>query len=66
VREELAYCRRIIRRGYPWPIVEVTGKSIEESAKEVISLVESQRAKASFDENDLRSPWDDFYQFLRE
>lgn len=66
VREELAYCRRIIRRGYPWPIVEVTGKSIEESAKEVIALVESQRAKASFDENDLRSPWDDFYQFLRE
>jgi regulator of PEP synthase PpsR (kinase-PPPase family) len=66
VREELAYCRRIIRRGYPWPIVEVTGKSIEESAKEVISLVESQRTKASFDENDLRAPWDDFYQFLRE
>jgi regulator of PEP synthase PpsR (kinase-PPPase family) len=66
VREELTYCRRIIRRGYPWPIVEVTGKSIEESAKEVIALVESQRAKASFDENDLRSPWDDFYQFLRE
>lgn len=66
VREELAYCRRIIRRGYPWPIVEVTGKSIEESAKEVISLVESQRAKASFDENALRSPWDDLYQFLRE
>lgn len=66
VREELAYCRRIIRRGYPWPIVEVTGKSIEESAKEVISLVESQRAKASFDESDLRSSWDDFYQFLRE
>jgi regulator of PEP synthase PpsR (kinase-PPPase family) len=66
VREELAYCRRIIRRGYPWPIVEVTGKSIEESAKEVIALVESQRARASFDENDLRSPWDDFYQFLRE
>ncbi|HEX7102511.1 MAG TPA: kinase/pyrophosphorylase, partial [Nitrolancea sp.] len=66
VREELAYCRRIIRRGYPWPIVEVTGKSIEESAKEVISIVESQRAKASFDENDLRSTWDDFYQFLRE
>jgi [pyruvate, water dikinase]-phosphate phosphotransferase / [pyruvate, water dikinase] kinase len=66
IREELAYCRRIIRRGYPWPIVEVTGKSIEESAKEVISLVESQRAKASFDEGDLLSPFEDLYPFLRE
>jgi len=66
VREELAYCRRIIRRGHPWPIVVVTGKSIEESAKEVISIVESQRARASFDENDLLSPFDDLYPFLRE
>lgn len=43
VAEELAYCRRLFRRGYPWPIVDITGKSIEESAKEVISWVESQR-----------------------
>jgi [pyruvate, water dikinase]-phosphate phosphotransferase / [pyruvate, water dikinase] kinase len=43
IAEELAYCRRIFRRGYPWPIVDITGKSIEESAKEVISWVESQR-----------------------
>jgi [pyruvate, water dikinase]-phosphate phosphotransferase / [pyruvate, water dikinase] kinase len=48
IAEELAYCRRIIRRGYPWPIVDITGKSIEESAKEVISWVESQRLAIDF------------------
>jgi regulator of PEP synthase PpsR (kinase-PPPase family) len=66
VQEELEYCRRLVRRGYPWPIVEVTGKSIEESAKEVIALVEEQRSKASFNEIDLLSPFDDLYPFLRE
>ncbi len=64
--EELKFCRRLIRRGYPWPIVEVTGKSIEESAKEVIALIESQRARASFDEVELQSPFDELYPFLRE
>lgn len=64
IAEELAYCRRIIRRGYPWPIIDVTGKSIEESAKEVISLVESQRALADFDNIDL--PFGDLYSFLEE
>jgi [pyruvate, water dikinase]-phosphate phosphotransferase / [pyruvate, water dikinase] kinase len=48
IAEELAYCRRIFRRGYPWPIVDITGKSIEESAKEVISWVEGQRAVMKF------------------
>jgi [pyruvate, water dikinase]-phosphate phosphotransferase / [pyruvate, water dikinase] kinase len=48
IAEELAYCRRIFRRGYPWPIVNITGKSIEESAKEVISWVEGQRAATEF------------------
>ncbi|MEX2425269.1 MAG: pyruvate, water dikinase regulatory protein [Thermomicrobiaceae bacterium] len=51
IAEELAYCRRIFRRGYPWPIVDITGKSIEESAKEVISLVEGQRLSADFVED---------------
>ncbi|ACZ39292.1 pyruvate, water dikinase regulatory protein [Sphaerobacter thermophilus] len=50
VAEELAYCRRIVRRGYPWPTVDITGKSIEEAAKEVISLVESQRLRAALSE----------------
>lgn len=62
--EELAFCRRIIRRGYPWPIIDVTGKSIEESAKEVISLVEGQRVKSSFSELEL--PFGDLYPFLEE
>jgi [pyruvate, water dikinase]-phosphate phosphotransferase / [pyruvate, water dikinase] kinase len=51
IAEELAYCRRIFRKGYPWPIVDITGKSIEESAKEVISLVEGQRLAADFVED---------------
>jgi [pyruvate, water dikinase]-phosphate phosphotransferase / [pyruvate, water dikinase] kinase len=43
IAEELAFFRRVVRSGYPWPIVNVTGKSIEEVAKEVIAVVESQR-----------------------
>jgi regulator of PEP synthase PpsR (kinase-PPPase family) len=43
IREELAHFRRIVRRGYPWPIINITGKSIEESAKEVIAILESHR-----------------------
>lgn len=43
VAAELAFCRRIVRRGYPWPMVNVTGKSIEESAKEVVAVIERQR-----------------------
>lgn len=43
VRAELEHCRRIVRRGYPWPLVNITGKSIEESAKEVVAVVERQR-----------------------
>ena len=43
IRDELAHFRRIVRRGYPWPIINITGKSIEESAKEVIAIFESHR-----------------------
>ncbi len=43
VAAELAFCRRIVRRGYPWPLVNVTGKSIEEAAKEVVAVIERQR-----------------------
>ncbi|MDI3339878.1 MAG: pyruvate, water dikinase regulatory protein [Sphaerobacter sp.] len=59
VAEELAYCRRIVRRGYPWPMVNITGKSIEESAKEVISLIESQRLRQTLSERlgPLDDPW---------
>jgi [pyruvate, water dikinase]-phosphate phosphotransferase / [pyruvate, water dikinase] kinase len=50
VENELAYARKIFRRGYPWPIVDITGTSIEESAKQVISWVEGQRVAAEFTE----------------
>jgi [pyruvate, water dikinase]-phosphate phosphotransferase / [pyruvate, water dikinase] kinase len=43
VEAELAFCRKIVRRGYPWPMVNITGKSIEESAKEVVAVIERQR-----------------------
>ena len=43
IRAELAHFRRIVRRGYPWPIIDITGKSIEESAKEIIAIFESYR-----------------------
>ena len=43
IREEIAHFRRIVRRGYPWPIIDITGKSIEESAKEIIAIFESFR-----------------------
>jgi regulator of PEP synthase PpsR (kinase-PPPase family) len=44
IAEEMAYFRRIVRSGYPWPIVNITGKSVEEAAKEVIAIVAGQRA----------------------
>jgi regulator of PEP synthase PpsR (kinase-PPPase family) len=43
VKAELDFCRRIVRRGHPWPLVNITGKSIEESAKEVVAVIERQR-----------------------
>lgn len=43
IREELSYFRRIARRGFPWPIIDITGKSIEESAKEIIAIFEGYR-----------------------
>lgn len=43
VKAELDFCRRIVRRGYPWPMVNITGKSIEESAKEVVAVIERHR-----------------------
>lgn len=52
VQDELDYFRRIVRRGYPWPIVNITGKSIEESAKEVIAILESYRARGELASSD--------------
>jgi len=44
IDEEMTYFRRIVRSGYPWPIVNITGKSVEEAAKEIIAIIEEQRA----------------------
>ncbi len=43
VAEELQHFRKIVRSGYPWPVVDITGKSIEESASEVIAIIEANR-----------------------
>lgn len=43
VKAELDFCRRFVRKGYPWPMVNITGKSIEESAKEVVAVIERHR-----------------------
>lgn len=43
IREEIGYLRRIVRSGFPWPIVNITHKSVEEAAKEVLAVIESQR-----------------------
>jgi regulator of PEP synthase PpsR (kinase-PPPase family) len=39
VQEELAYSKRIFNEGHPWPVVNVTGKSVEEMARDVMSLI---------------------------
>ena len=52
VQEELTYFRRLVRSGYPWPIVNITGKSVEEAAKEVIAVVESQRVFDPLEDSD--------------
>lgn len=38
VEEELRYCHQVYRSSPSWPVVDVTGKSIEEIASEVCSL----------------------------
>jgi [pyruvate, water dikinase]-phosphate phosphotransferase / [pyruvate, water dikinase] kinase len=53
VQEELAYFRKIVRGGYPWPIVNISGKSVEEAAKEVIAVVEGQRVFDPLEEIDM-------------
>jgi regulator of PEP synthase PpsR (kinase-PPPase family) len=38
IREELDYCLNLCR-AYGWPLIDVTGKAVEETANEVINLV---------------------------
>ncbi len=37
---ELQYARRIYRSGYPWPILDTTNRSVEEVAREIMTLIE--------------------------
>ncbi|KAK9936119.1 hypothetical protein M0R45_012980 [Rubus argutus] len=47
VREELEYARRILARNPVWPIIEVTGKAIEETAAVVLRLYHDRKHKCS-------------------
>jgi regulator of PEP synthase PpsR (kinase-PPPase family) len=38
VRRDLAYCHDVFRKPPPWPVIDVTGKSIEEIAREVCAV----------------------------
>jgi [pyruvate, water dikinase]-phosphate phosphotransferase / [pyruvate, water dikinase] kinase len=38
IREELEYCLNLCR-AYGWPLIDVTGKTVEETANEVMNLV---------------------------
>ena len=41
VRQEITYAYQLFERRKDWPLVDVTAKSIEEAAAEVITLVGS-------------------------
>jgi regulator of PEP synthase PpsR (kinase-PPPase family) len=42
IREELVYAYQVFDRRRDWPLVDVTVKSIEEAAAEVVTLVGSE------------------------
>ncbi|MBN1443681.1 MAG: kinase/pyrophosphorylase, partial [Planctomycetes bacterium] len=46
VEKELRHCHEVYRRPPPWPIVDVTSKSIEEIAGEICSLTTAARRAA--------------------
>lgn len=43
VNEEIEYANRIFRRNRRWPVFNVTGKALEETASEIIKLMASRR-----------------------
>jgi regulator of PEP synthase PpsR (kinase-PPPase family) len=43
IKEELKYAHEIFGRNHRWPILDVTGKSVEDTAKEVLGLVVTKR-----------------------
>ncbi|KAF3784596.1 putative pyruvate phosphate dikinase regulatory protein [Nymphaea thermarum] len=47
VREELDYCGRIFAQNPRWPVIEVTGKAIEETAAVVVRTYHDRKQKHS-------------------
>lgn len=45
VTDELKYARRLYRSGYPWPIIDTTNRSVEEVAREIMTLMEQHSAR---------------------
>lgn len=43
IKEELKYAHELFGRNHRWPILDVTGKSVEDTAKEVLGLVVTKR-----------------------
>jgi regulator of PEP synthase PpsR (kinase-PPPase family) len=43
VNEEIEYANQIFRRNRKWPVFNVTGKALEETASEIIKLMASRR-----------------------
>ncbi|XP_057498802.1 probable pyruvate, phosphate dikinase regulatory protein, chloroplastic [Actinidia eriantha] len=47
VREELEFARRIFSKNPSWPVIEVTGKAIEETAAVILRLYHDRQNKCS-------------------
>ncbi|KAI8525170.1 hypothetical protein RHMOL_Rhmol13G0208400 [Rhododendron molle] len=47
VREELEYARKIFANNPSWPVIEVTGKAIEETAAVILRLYHDRKNKCS-------------------
>jgi regulator of PEP synthase PpsR (kinase-PPPase family) len=43
VNEEIEYANELFRRNRKWPVFNVTGKALEETASEIIKLMASRR-----------------------
>ncbi|KAG6480584.1 hypothetical protein ZIOFF_057168 [Zingiber officinale] len=47
VREELEYARKIFAQNPVWPVIEVTGKAIEETAAVIVRMYHDRKQKCS-------------------
>jgi regulator of PEP synthase PpsR (kinase-PPPase family) len=39
INEELSYCRRVARNGRKWPLLDMSFRTVEDIAREIIQLV---------------------------